>query len=71
MKNIDDKYSWNLEDLYNNQKEFYDEMSNVKENLKQIETYKGILCDSTDNLYKCYKIYEETLMKFEKIYAYG
>ena len=71
MKNIDDKYSWNLKDLYNNQKEFYDEMSNVKENLKQIETYKGILCDSTDNLYKCYKIYEETLMKFEKIYAYG
>ena len=71
MEKIQDKDSWDLTDLFKNKEEFYDEMKNVKNKLKQIEKYKGILCDSSENLYQCYQLYESALMKFEKLYAYG
>ena len=71
MEKVPDKYSWDLTDLFNDKEEFYEEMKHVKDKLKQIETYKGILCDSSENLYQCYQLYEKTLMQFEKIYAYG
>ena len=71
MEKIQDKYSWNLTDLFKNKEEFYEEMNNVRDKLKQIATYKGILCDSSENLYQCYQIYETALMNFEQIYAYG
>ena len=71
MKKVQDKYSWDLTDLFKNKEEFYEEMKNVQGNLKRIETYKDILCDSSENLYQCYQLYEKTLMKFEQVYAYG
>ena len=71
MEKTQDKYSWDLTDLFKDKEEFYKEMKNVKDKLKQIETYKGILCDRSENLYHCYQLYEEVLMKFEQVYAYG
>ena len=71
MEKTQDKYSWDLTDLFKDKEEFYKEMKNVKGNLKQIESYKDILCDSSENLYQCYLLYEKTLMKFEQLYAYG
>ena len=71
MEKMQDKYSWDLTDLFKDKEEFYKEMKNVKDKLKQIETYKGILCDRSENLYHCYQLYEEVLMKFEQVYAYG
>ena len=71
MGKAPDKYSWDLTDLFQDKEEFYKEMKNVKGNLKQIESYKDILCDSSENLYQCYQLYEKTLIKFEQLYAYG
>lgn len=71
MGKAPDKYSWDLTDLFKDKEEFYKEMKNVKGNLKQIESYKDILCDSSENLYQCYQLYEKTLIKFEQLYAYG
>ena len=71
MEKAQDKYSWDLTDLFKNKEEFYEEMKHVKDKLKQIENYKGILCDSSENLYQCYHLYEIALMKFEQLYAYG
>ena len=71
MEKTQDKYSWDLTDLFKDKEEFYKKMKNVKDKLKQIETYKGILCDRSENLYHCYQLYEEVLMKFEQVYAYG
>ena len=71
MEKLQDKYSWDLTDLFKNKEEFYDEMKNVRDKLKQIESYKGILCDNSENLYQCYHLYETTLIKFEQVYAYG
>ena len=71
MEKVQDKYSWDLTDLFENKDEFYEEIKNVKDKLKQIENYKGILCDSSENLYQCYALYEKLLMSFDKIYSYG
>lgn len=71
MKDFQDKYSWNLTDLFKNKEEFYDEIRKVKDKLKQIENYRGILCDNSENLFQCYALYEKLLIDFDKIYSYG
>lgn len=71
MNQIQDKYNWKLTDLFQNKEEFYEAVKKLQNNLKQIETYKGILCDSSENLYQCYTLYEKSLIYYDKIYSYG
>jgi len=65
------KNNWNLQDIFKNVEEFNKEKQNIKILLKQIKEYQGKLCDTSDNLYNCYKLYEQTLEKYEKVYSYG
>ena len=68
MKN---KYNWNLKDIFENEEQFKKEKSEIINLLEEVKTYQGVLCDSSDNLYNCYRLNEEILKKFEKVYAYG
>ena len=68
---MQEKYNWKLEDIFNNEEEFKKEKNNIKDILEKIKTYKGKLCDTSDNLYNCYKLYEQALEKYEKVYSYG
>ena len=54
----ENKESWNLTDLFKSKEEFHKAVKQMQEDLKKIENYKGKLCDSADNLYTCYNIYE-------------
>lgn len=65
------KYQWHLEDIFKNEEEFIKEKEEIKEILKEIKKYQGILCETSENLYNCYKLYEKALEKYEKVYAYG
>ena len=71
MEKVQDKYNWNLTDLFKNKEEFYEKIKDLKNELKKIETYKGILCENSENLYQCYALYEKLLMDFDKTYSYG
>ena len=71
MNQIQEKYNWNLTDLFENKEEFYKAKEKMQKDLKEIEKYKGILCYSAENLYQCYNIYEKILIDFDKIYSYG
>lgn len=71
MENRQDVYNWKLTDLFKSKEEFHKAIAEMKHNLKQIENYKGILCDCSENLYQCYHLYEILLMQFDKIYSYG
>ena len=71
LNTIQDKYDWKLTDLFQNKEQFYNAVKKLQNDLKQIETYKGILCDTSDNLYECYALYEKSLISFDKIYSYG
>lgn len=72
MENIkEQQYNWKLQDIFKNEGEFNKEKSEIKELLQKIKEYQGKLCDTSDNLYNCYKLYEKALEKNEKVYAYG
>ena len=64
-------YNWNLQDIFKNEEEFNKEKDTIKEILKEIKKYQGKLCDTSDNLYNCYRLYEQALEKYEKVYSYG
>ena len=63
--------NWNLEDIFKNKEEFENTKKELLENLDKIERFQGKLCDTSDNLYNCYKLDEKALEQFEKIYSYG
>lgn len=65
------KYSWNLNDIFKNTTEFENTKKETLDLLDKIQKFQGILCDSSDNLYKCYSLDEKALQSFEKLYAYG
>ena len=71
MNTMQDKYNWKLTDLYKDTEDFHTAVKTMRADLKDIETYKGRLCESSENLYQCYALYEKLLMNFDKIYSYG
>ena len=64
-------YNWNLKDIFSDINEFRETKKSVEQLIEKIGNYKNILCDNSENLYNCYKLYEECIEKFEKVYAYG
>lgn len=68
---MENNYNWNLQDIFKNIEEFNKEKQEIKNILEQIKQYQGKLCGTADNLYNCYKLYEQALEKYEKVYAYG
>ena len=63
--------NWNLEDIFRTKEEFEKAKKEIKDKLKNIQEYKGILGESSENIYNCYKLYEETLEVYERLYSYG
>lgn len=68
---MEEKYNWNLKDIFENEEQFKKEKGEITNILEKIKAYQGTLCNTSDNLYNCYKLYEQALEKFEKVYAYG
>lgn len=68
---MDEQYNWNLQDIFENEEQFKKEKNEITKILEKIKIYQGTLCKTSDNLYNCYKLYEQALEKFEKVYAYG
>lgn len=71
MEKTQEKYNWDLTDLFKTINEFENAITNMKQDLEEIQKYKGILCNNSNNLYDCYNLYEKILMNFDKIYSYG
>ena len=68
---MEEKYNWNLQDIFENEEQFKKEKNEIISILEKIKEYQGVLCNTSDNLYNYYKLYEQALEKFEKVYAYG
>lgn len=68
---MEEKYNWNLKDIYKNEEDFNLDGTKIEENLKKLREYKGKLGESASNLYECYNLYEKTLEIYEKVYGYG
>ena len=68
---MEDKYNWNLKDIFKSEEEFDNTQEHLYEILKNIESKQNTLQDSSENLYQCYNLYEKALELYEKIFAYG
>lgn len=68
---MENKYNWNLKDIYQTKEEFEKSKQIIESKLEEIKKYRGELSKSSDNIYNCYKLYEEILEEYEKLYSYG
>ena len=68
---MEEKYTWNLTDIFKTKEEFEKEIEKLNEMLNEIKTYQGKLSNSSENIYQCYRNYEKALEYYEKIYASG
>lgn len=66
-----EKYNWKLTDLFENINEFLNEIDIIKGQIEDLEIYKGKTCNNSENLYNVYNLYENILLRFEKVYSYG
>lgn len=62
---------WNLEDIFHNKEEFENAKNELENKIKIVESYKGTLEKSAENIYNCYKANCEALEIHEKLYAYA
>ena len=65
------EHNWNLKEIFKNKEEFNIMKKSLEEDLENISKYQGILCENSNNLYSCYKLFEKALEKYEKLYGYG
>lgn len=68
---MDNKYNWDLTQIFKNEEDFNKSKDELYKILDKIKEFQGKLCDSAENLYNCYYIYEKAEELFEKIYPYG
>ncbi len=68
---MDEKYQWDLTDIFKTKDEFENEIIMLQNTLEQIKNYQGKLKESSQNIYHCYQLYEKALEHYEKIYGYG
>lgn len=68
---MEEKYQWNLTDIFKSTEDFENTIKQLQKNLETVKTYQGELAKSSENLYNCYNAYEKALENYEKIYAYG
>lgn len=62
---------WNLEDIFHNKEEFENAKNELENKIKIVESYKGTLEKSAENIYNCYKANCEALEIHGKLYAYA
>ena len=54
---MQEKYTWNLKDIFKTEDDFEEEIKELNSILEEIKKYKGKLSQSSQNIYECYKNY--------------
>jgi oligoendopeptidase F len=67
---IDEKYKWRLEDIYENEELWEEDYKSTKQLLEEITGFKGKI-NTAENLLKVLKLNDQIGMKMEKIFAYA
>ncbi len=67
---IDEKYKWNLEDIYSTDEDWEKDFSWTEENLNNYVKFEGTLGTSAKNILACLKFDEEIGIKLERLYLY-
>jgi oligoendopeptidase F len=68
---IDEKYKWNLKDIYSSDDEWEKDFKWVEDNISGYGQFEGNLSTSADNLLACLKFDEGMGIKLERLYLYS
>ncbi len=68
---IDDKYKWNLDDLYSSIDEWENAKSKIEERVDEIQKYKGKLGESSKNLLSTLDTYYDIIKEFYRVSGYA
>ncbi len=66
---VDPKFKWSIEDLYENDNKWQSEFDSVKNDIEKFKSYSDKI--NTDNLYDCLKIRDSISNKVESLYVYA
>ena len=70
-EDIDDKYKWNVNDLYSNDTEWNISKDKVATNVKQITNYKGKLAESAQTLLSFFEFKSQISKQISQLYIYA
>ena len=68
---IEDKYKWNLKDIYPTDDMWEKDYLWVEENLNRYEQFTGKLGESAETMLSCFKFDDEIGIKVERLYLYA
>ena len=68
---IEDKYKWDLESIYKDNNEFDSDKDKVLNLINKIESFKGNITSSSDNLLKFLKYDEQIMIILTNLYIYS
>lgn len=70
-KDIEDKYKWDMSDLYQSDDDWNAAKDAIIPKIKKIDTFKGKLLDSPENLFKALEYSSEVKREIEKLALYA
>ncbi len=70
-QDIDVKFKWKLEDIYNDISLWEQDFKTVKNLAAQIQSLKGTLAESAEKLLECFKKSDELLSLNDKVFVYA
>ena len=68
---MDEKLTWNLKEIFENEESFEIAVKQLYSYLEEIKKCRGKLNENVDEIAKCYKNLEKALEVHEKLYAYA
>ena len=68
---INQKYKWNLTDIFHNDEEWENEFKSVSEKVTGYQKFEGKLAESSENLLACFKFDEKVNIKLDQLHLYA
>ena len=68
---IEDKYKWDLSDMFADNKEWHTKKDELKNKLSEFDAFKGKLGESADILYDCLELISQTKEAYSKLSGYA
>ncbi|MBU0473992.1 MAG: oligoendopeptidase F [Bacteroidetes bacterium] len=70
-ENIDDKYKWNLKDIYKSDEDWEKEFKEIENKTIELSKFMGTLGKSAENLLKCLKYDEKIGIILDRLHLYA
>lgn len=68
---MDDRYKWNMQDVYENEALWNEDMEKAKSLFFVLKDFKGRICESIDTFSECMKLMSKIELLTEKVYFYA